>query len=121
MKKNLSLKVLTGVVVSVVALVLINSGTGGKSASPEQKTNNPNNINEAIASQFNDNIRDVSARLVQTEQKMRAIEAHNKTLSEHNAALIASKEEGGVVVRQELPPEIAQTIEELKKELLQPN
>ncbi len=118
MKKNLSLKVLTGVVVSVVALVLINSGTGGKSASPEQKTN-PNNINEAIASQFNDNIRDVSARLVQTEQKMRAIEAHNKTLSEHNAALIASKEEGGVVVRQELPPEIAQTIEELKKELLQ--
>lgn len=118
MKKNLGLKILTGAVVGVVALVLINSGKSGESVTTENKTN-PNNINEAIASQFNDNIRDVSARLVQTEQKMRAIEVQNKALSERNAALIASKEEGGVMVRQELPPEVAQTIEELKKELIQ--
>ncbi|KTC94866.1 TIGR03752 family integrating conjugative element protein [Legionella feeleii] len=117
MKKNLSLKVLTGVVVGVVALVLINSGKSREPAA--ERLSNPNNINEAIASQFNDNIRDVSARLVETEEKMRAIEAQNKTLSEQNRALSASKEDGGVIVRQELSPEAAQTIDELKKELMQ--
>ncbi|PJE14467.1 TIGR03752 family integrating conjugative element protein [Legionella sp.] len=118
MKKNISLKVLTGVVVGVVALVLINSGKGGPSQAAESKSD-PNNLNEAISSQFNDNIRDVSARLVQTEQKMRAIEIQNKTLAEKNAELTASKEEGGVVIRQELAPEVVETMEALKKELAQ--
>ena len=118
MKKNISLKVLTGVVVGVVALVLINSGKVGPSQAAESKAD-PNNLNEAISSQFNDNIRDVSARLVQTEQKMRAIEIQNKTLAEKNAKLTASKEEGGVVIRQELAPEVVETMEALKKELAQ--
>ena len=118
MKKNVSLKVLTGVVVSVLALVLVNSAKSNEPAMTQIKSD-PNNINEAIASQFNDNIRDVSARLVQTEQKMRAIELQNKTLSAQNAQLTASKEEGGVVVRSELAPEVAQTLEEMKKELAQ--
>jgi integrating conjugative element protein (TIGR03752 family) len=117
MKKNLSLKVLTGVVVGVVVLIIFS----GKSSQPvaSEKTLNPNNLNEAIASQFNDNIRDVSARLIQAEQKMHSIEVHNKELSAQNAKLTATKEEGGVVVRQEVSPEVLQTIDELKKELAQ--
>jgi integrating conjugative element protein (TIGR03752 family) len=116
MKKNLSMKVLTGVVVSVVVLILTVSGTTEEKTAPKA---DPNNLNEAIASQFNDNIRDVSARLVQTEKKMRAIELQNKTLSEQNAQLTVSKENGGVVVKQEVSPEILKTIESLKQEVAQ--
>lgn len=66
MKKNLGLKVLSGAVVGVAALILMNHNT----QSPVDTKSDPNNLNEAIASQFNDNIRDVAARLQETEKKL---------------------------------------------------
>lgn len=80
MKKNTGLKVLTGVVVGVSALILMNSGHHTTPA--KEQVVNPNNINEAIASQFNDNIRDVAARLQETEKKLAILEAQNKKLRE---------------------------------------
>lgn len=65
MKKNSGLKLLSGAVVGVAALVLMNHGGGTKTI---ESARDPNNLNEAIASQFNDNIRDVAARLQETEK-----------------------------------------------------
>ncbi|KTD04436.1 membrane protein [Legionella geestiana] len=77
MKKNAGIKVLTGAVVGVAALIFLNSSHHSESV---EKPHDPNNLNEAIASQFNDNIRDVAARLQETEKKMASIEAQNKAL-----------------------------------------
>src|SRR5437867_2730074 len=77
MKKNTGLKVLSLTVVGIAALVLLNSNEHKPST---LKTNDPNNLNEAIASQFNDNIRDVAARLQETEKKLTQIESENKSL-----------------------------------------
>ncbi|STX55448.1 exported membrane protein [Legionella beliardensis] len=66
MTRHTGLKVLTGVVVLLVLVVLSN----GKPTSPKpEATESVNNVNQAIASQFNDNIRDVSARLLEDEKK----------------------------------------------------
>lgn len=65
MNKNNGIKILAGSVVVVVILILINS----RQTTPiNDPISNPNNFGEAIASQFNDNIRDVSARLLETEK-----------------------------------------------------
>lgn len=77
MKKNLGLKVLSGAVVSVVALVLMNHG---ERPTVDTKSD-PNNLNEAIASQFNDNIRDVAARLQETEKKLEQLEKQKPEVS----------------------------------------
>lgn len=114
MSSNRSLKLLTGVVVGVVVLVLINSGRGSQST--REKKSDPNNLNEAIASQFNDNIRDVAARLQETEKKMQAIEVQNKTLTEQNVQLVKMKE-NGVVAPQEASSEIKASIDALQKEI----
>ncbi|HAT9519730.1 TPA: TIGR03752 family integrating conjugative element protein, partial [Legionella pneumophila] len=66
MNKNNGIKILAGSVVFAVIMILINSR---HSAPVNNNTPNPNNFGEAIASQFNDNIRDVSARLLETEKK----------------------------------------------------
>ena len=71
MKKNTGLKVLTGAVVGVAALILMNGGHHTNDAKPTAA--DPNNLNEAIASQFNDNIRDVAARLQETDKKLATI------------------------------------------------
>ena len=101
MKKNTGLKVLTGAVISVVALVMMNS-SHHESAVSEQQHKDPNNLNEAIASQFNDNIRDVAARLQETEKKLANIEA----LKRQN-----------VDVQATYPSEVIKEIEALKEEL----
>lgn len=116
MKTNLSMKVLTGVVLSVVMLILLFSGKA------EEKTEvkaDPNNINEAMASQFNDNIREVSARIVQREKKERAIDQQNKEILQKIEQLSVSKEQGGGIVKQEVPQELLNTVESLKQELAQ--
>ena len=77
MKKNTGLKVLTGAVVGVAALILMNSGHHTNDS--KSVTTDPNNLNEAIASQFNDNIRDVAARLQETEKKLATIEKQNQS------------------------------------------
>lgn len=77
MKKNVGLKILTGAVVGVAALILMNNGH--HTSAPAKQPNDPNNLNEAIASQFNDNIRGVSARLQETEKKLANLETQNKT------------------------------------------
>ena len=77
MKKNTGLKVLTGAVVGVAALILMNGGHHTNDAKPTAA--DPNNLNEAIASQFNDNIRDVAARLQETEKKLATIEKQNQS------------------------------------------
>ena len=77
MNKNSGIKILSGSVALVVILILFNS----KSTPPAIKpTTNTNNFNEAIASQFNDNIRDVSARLQETEKRLEQMQQENKTL-----------------------------------------
>lgn len=79
MKKNTSIKFLTAMVVGIVVLIFVNSRQAA--TEPNHEKNDPNNLNEAIASQFNDNIRDVSARLLETEKKMQAIEQNNKVMN----------------------------------------
>lgn len=116
MKKNLSIKVLAGVVLSVVVVILMTSRTVDEKPQPQK---DPNNLNEAMVSQFNDNIRDVSARMVQNEKKIQVLEQQNKTLSELNSQLSKSKEKGGAVVQQEIPQELIKTIESIKQELTQ--
>ena len=96
MKKNAGIKLLCAVVVSMVALILINRGNHEILSAEHQSE--PNNMNAAIASQFNDNIRDVSARLLETQEKMLAIETR----------------EAPMLV---IPPEITSAIEQLKQEL----
>lgn len=77
MSKNKGLKLLAISVISAVILILINS----KSPAPTEDVNtNPNNLNEAISRQFNDNIRDVSARLLETEKKLTLMDQENKAL-----------------------------------------
>lgn len=71
MRKNLSLKVLSLMVVGVVALILINQRHPKATIAEPHDTNN---LNAAIASQFNDNIREVSARLLETQHKVESIE-----------------------------------------------
>lgn len=98
MKNNLGLKVLCAAVVCVVVLVLMNHG---ESKIPVTTTD-PNNLNEAIASQFNDNIRDVAARLQETEKKLERLErqkpeqdtaASTETNSEFTNAIQSLKDE----------------------------
>ncbi|HAT9135660.1 TPA: TIGR03752 family integrating conjugative element protein [Legionella pneumophila] len=77
MNKNSGIKILSGSVALVAILILFNS----KSTPPAiEPTTNTNNFNEAIASQFNDNIRDVSARLQETEKRLEQMQQENKTL-----------------------------------------
>ncbi|MBA2710123.1 MAG: TIGR03752 family integrating conjugative element protein [Tatlockia sp.] len=116
MKANLGIKVLSGVVVAVVTAVLLNSGP---SATKEPQTQDPNNVNAAVASQFNDNLRDVSARLIESEKKIRLSESNTKRMAEKIATLTISKEKGGVIIKQEASPELVASIETLKKELSQ--
>lgn len=77
MNKNSGIKILSGSVALVAILILFNSRSSPPAIEP---TNNTNNFNEAIASQFNDNIRDVSARLQETEKRLEQVQQENKTL-----------------------------------------
>jgi len=77
MNKNKGIKVLAGSVVAAVLLILLSS----RHTQPHNEENaNPNNFGEAIASQFNDNIRDVSARLIEAEKKLEQVQKENKAL-----------------------------------------
>ncbi|OCH99170.1 integrating conjugative element protein [Legionella jamestowniensis] len=104
MKKNAGLKILTGTVIAVVALIMMNSKHHDRE--PEVTRHDPNNLNEAIASQFNDNIRDVAARLQETEKKLASLELENKQLK--------GKKEN---VQASYNPEVLKEIEVLKTEL----
>ncbi|STX28434.1 exported membrane protein [Legionella beliardensis] len=77
MNKNNGIKILAGSVVFAVILILINSR---QNTPINDNTPNLNNFNEAITSQFNDNIRDVSARLLETEKKLEQMQKENKSL-----------------------------------------
>ncbi|TAL64621.1 MAG: TIGR03752 family integrating conjugative element protein [Legionella sp.] len=107
MKKNAGLKVLTGAVVGVAALILMNSSH--RTPVADEKHKDPNNINEAIASQFNDNIRDVAARLQETEKKLANLETENKTLKEQN--------EESNKLPQTSNPEVTKELDALKEQI----
>lgn len=78
MSQNRGLKVLFITVVAVMGLILINS----RHKEETGKSDDPNNFNEAIVNQFNDNIRDVAARLQDTEKKLSALQHENKRLNQ---------------------------------------
>ena len=102
MKKNAGLKLLTATVVCVAVIVLLNHGASRKVA---DTVGDPNNLNEAIASQFNDNIRDVAARLQETEKKLEHLEQQNHGTEKES------------VVPPEADPELANDIRALRDEL----
>lgn len=77
MNKNLGIKVLCAIVVGAVTLVLINNHHSTPSL---DKNNDIHSLNTNIATQFNDNIRDVLARLLDTEKKMKGMEKRHKDL-----------------------------------------
>lgn len=104
MKKNAGLKVLTGVVIGVAVLILMNSNH--HSNEPAKQPNDPNNLNEAIASQFNDNIRDVAARLQETEKKLASLESENNRLKLNSSEAIESSN-----------PDLIKNLEKLKEEI----
>jgi hypothetical protein len=105
MKKNSGIKLLSAVVVSVVALILINRNH--HELMPASHHSNPNNMNAAIASQFNDNIRDVSARLLETQQKIEDLEKQNQALRVQYAARNTEKQDSS----------LTHAIEQIKQEL----
>ncbi|MCE0722777.1 TIGR03752 family integrating conjugative element protein [Legionella resiliens] len=96
MNKNNGIKILAGSVVFAVIMILINSR---HSAPVNNNTPNPNNFGEAIASQFNDNIRDVSARLLETEKKLDQMHKENKSLQKQ---LKQPKQETSFALQDEL-------------------
>ena len=104
MKKNLGIKLLSAAVIGVVALILINQRHETADSSAHQT--DPNNFNAAIASQFNDNIRDVSARLLETQQKIQTLE--NELLHQEKPSPAATFT---------MPIEITNAIDQLKEEL----
>ncbi|PJE14668.1 TIGR03752 family integrating conjugative element protein [Legionella sp.] len=108
MKKNAGLKVLTGAVVAVAALILMNS-SNHQSVS-DDKHKDPNNLNEAIASQFNDNIRDVAARLQETEKKLASLETQNKVLKDQQSLKNSNQSSGNSV-------ELFKELETLKEQI----
>lgn len=79
MKKNTGLKVLTGTIVFVVILVLINSK---HTSAPVIEEPEANHVTAGIASQFNDNLREVAARLQETEKKLKHMSETNKKLAD---------------------------------------
>lgn len=103
MKKNLGIKIFSAVVVAVVAMILINQGHHDTLGTDNK--NDTNNLNAAIASQFNDNIRDVSARLLETQQKLQALEAQRQEKPATPSTLT-------------IPSEVTEAIEQLKQELI---
>ena len=115
MKKNAGIKILTGVVLFVVTMVLMN--TLGKTKEDLPVKQDPNNLNEAIASQFNDNIRDVSARLIETEKKMRLLEKQNASLREKQEASADEKSSADKDPKQGVSVDVLNTIETLKSEI----
>ena len=80
--KNTGIKILTITAIGTVVLIFINARPHATQPPPEQ--NNTNNLDAAIARQFNDNIRGVSARLLETEHKLHAIEEENRKLIAQN-------------------------------------
>lgn len=114
MNKNKGIKLLTIVVLGVVLTILL-GGQDNKTQKTEHQ--DPNNLSEAIASQFNDNIRDVSARMLENEKKIGLLEKKNKDLIAKNEALLSTKDKGGVVIREELSPEAKKTLETLSAEV----
>jgi len=84
MNKNKGIKILAGSVVFAVVMILIKVVMiliNSRHSTPiHDDTPNPNNFHEAITSQFNDNIRDVSARLLETEKKLEQMHKENKSL-----------------------------------------
>lgn len=88
MKKHAGLKVLTAAVVFVVVLILMNGSHQEKVA----VKSDPNNLNEAIASQFNDNIREVAARLQETEKKLEQLSQENATLKKAHSSPKVSRD-----------------------------
>lgn len=117
MNKNAGIKLLSGVVIGVVILLIVNSG--GHSSKQEVTHDDANNLNEAIASQFNDNIRDVSARLIETEHKLKAIEKTNNELMTQNKVLASNQDSAGLVVKSDVSPAMMESIDALKRELKQ--
>ncbi|MGQ3890147.1 hypothetical protein ACQUW5_14100 [Legionella sp. CNM-1927-20] len=115
MSRHTGLKVLTGAVVLVVLVVLSSGKTTPLKQEPTREI--INNVNQAIASQFNDNIRDVSARLMEDEKKIDELAQKNQELMAQNELLLAVKEQKSEAVRDELTPEVKDMIAALKKEL----
>lgn len=115
MINNKGIKILTVVVVLVVALMFMATGQSEPKNTPPG--DDLNNVSQAIASQFNDNIRDLSARLLDDEKKIGTLEQKNQQLIARNESLIETKEKGGVVIREDVTPEIKESLQALKKEL----
>ncbi|QDP72168.1 TIGR03752 family integrating conjugative element protein [Legionella israelensis] len=96
MNKNSGIKILSGSVALVAILILFNSKSNPPTIEPSTNTNN---FNEAIASQFNDNIRDVSARLQETEKRLEQMQQENKTLQNK---LQQPKQDSGHKLKEEI-------------------
>lgn len=99
MRKNLGIKVLTAVMISTVAVILISTRHTAQIEKPEADS-----VSTSINTQLNDNIRDVLARLIETEKKVKSLEKHNKNLVQKNQTSDQTNE-------------IQSSIESLKQEL----
>ena len=99
MRKNLGIKVLTAVMISTVAVILISTRHTAQIEKPEADS-----VNTSINTQLNDNIRDVLARLIETEKKVKSLEKRNKDLVQKNQTSDQTNE-------------IQSSIESLKQEL----
>ena len=97
MKKNLGIKVLCAVMISTVAVILISTRQPNKVEKPEVDS-----INTSINSQLNDNIRDVLARLIETEKKVKSIERRNKESAQKEPEQTSDLQSSIEALKQEL-------------------
>lgn len=98
--KHSGLKILTIVVISVVLVILL---TNKKGNIVEDKQTDPNNLNQAAVNQFHDDIREVSARLMETDKKVKLLIEQNQTLALKNQELMTAKQDGPAFPQVETP------------------
>ena len=88
MNKNSGLKVLT---VTIVAITILIIGIKINTQEDKPQESNDSQISQSISTQFNDNLRDVAARLQETEKKLKNLAEENQYLKNIPATTIQSE------------------------------
>lgn len=112
--KQKPLKIITVAVVAVVGVILF---SGNNQKTEKAATSNVNNINEAVASNFNDSVRVVTARADAMEKKLADIDAKNQELERLNKKLITGVKRDDKANAKALTGGLSQEIALLKQEI----
>jgi len=112
--KQKPLKIITVVVAVVVGVIVF---SGNKKESQPATTQAVNNINEAVASNYNDSLRAVAARADATEKQIAALIAKNEALDKQNKKLLQTMERKESSTSNQQNRELTQQLSSLQKEV----